>query len=149
MVLLALMTPPLQHAIPCPSHGLCVLYSRDLYSRWHRNTIQRDLMDQGLFVASDTGQPATQYADTDPSAWDGADLPGPTDDAGQLRADMADWGYCLVKEAVSPEQLEQSGRERLWQGPGPAGSALRPEFHPKAVTTVALRMFLRLHAGRL
>ena len=68
-------------------------------------------MDQGFFVASDTGRPATDYADTDGN-WDGVDLPEPTADVNQLRADMADWGYCLVKEAVSPEQLEAL-RERF------------------------------------
>ena len=44
------------------------------------------------FVASDTGEAVTGYGDTDPHAWDGVDLPKPTTDIDQMRADMADWG---------------------------------------------------------
>ena len=57
------------------------------------------------FVASDTGEAVTGYGDTDPHAWDGVDLPKPTTDIDRMRADMADWGFCLVEEAVSAEQL--------------------------------------------
>ena len=35
-----------------------------------------------------------------------AELPQPTDDPSQLRADLVDWGYCLVSDALSPAQLE-------------------------------------------
>ena len=79
---------------------------KDLYTRWHKNTVQRDLMDQGLYVATDTGQPVADYGSPDPSAWAGVELPRPTDDATQLRADLAEWGYCLVAEALSPVQLD-------------------------------------------
>jgi hypothetical protein len=78
---------------------------RDLYTRYHRNTIQRDLLDQQLYVASDTGAPASDYWRTD-GHWDAAELPQPTDDPSQLRADLVDWGYCLVSDALSPAQLE-------------------------------------------
>ena len=57
------------------------------------------------FVASDTGEAVTGYGDTDPHAWDGVDLPKPTTDIDRMREDMADWGFCLVEEAVSAEQL--------------------------------------------
>eukprot|EP01045_Picozoa_sp_COSAG04_P036189 COSAG04_NODE_8703_length_941_cov_1.161520_2_plen_198_part_00 len=57
------------------------------------------------FVASDTGEAVTGYGDTDPHTWDGVDLPKPTTDIDRMRADMADWGFCLVEEAVSAEQL--------------------------------------------
>ena len=53
--------------------------------------------------------------------WAGVDLPRPTKDIERLRADLLQWGYGLVEDALSPEQvsaaqtrvLEQAEGERL------------------------------------
>jgi len=53
--------------------------------------------------------------------WQGKDLPQPSKDLGQLRADMLKWGYCKVENALSAEQvaaikqrvMEQAEGERL------------------------------------
>ncbi len=67
------------------------------------------------------------------ACWAGADLPRPTKDIGRLRNDLRDWGYCLIAEALSADQLktlkrridDQAAGERLaglatWQGVAPA-----------------------------
>jgi ectoine hydroxylase-related dioxygenase (phytanoyl-CoA dioxygenase family) len=70
--------------------------------------------------------------------WRGVDLPKPSKDIRQLRADLGKWGYCLIHEALSPEQLQrlktrvmdQAAGEQLagvacWMGVAPApGEAL-------------------------
>ena len=78
----------------------------DLHSKYHRNTIQRDLLDQGLYVASDTGKPVWPYHDTSSNRhWLDKDMPQPSADLHQLRADLVDHGFCIVKDALSAEQL--------------------------------------------
>jgi hypothetical protein len=61
--------------------------------------------------------------------WAGQDLPKPTTEIKQMRADIKAWGYCMIKDALSPSQLakmqartqDQLDGERLagvasWQG---------------------------------
>ena len=80
-----------------------------------------DLNDDGLYY--NTMGSAAKY-------WAEYDLPKPTKDIHRLRADLADWGYCLIEEGLSTEQLarmqkrtqEQLDGERLagvaaWTGP--------------------------------
>jgi hypothetical protein len=55
-----------------------------------------DLCDDSLYY--NTMGSAAEY-------WADYDLPRPTKDIRQLRADLADWGYCLVEDGLSPEQL--------------------------------------------
>ena len=38
-------------------------------------------------------------------AWDPADLPAPTRDLDCARADLDRWGYCLVQDALAPEEV--------------------------------------------
>ena len=69
----------------------------------------RQIGRQGLYVGRD-GVPKDQLATGRPyheteGNYDPAELPQPTADLDQLRHDMAEFGYCLVKEALNPEQL--------------------------------------------
>lgn len=83
-----------------------------------------DLEDESLYY--NTSGAAQDY-------WKDADLPKPVKDIRQLRADLKRWGYCLIADALSPEQLArmkgridaQAAGERLagvatWQGTAPA-----------------------------
>lgn len=53
--------------------------------------------------------------------WKDTDLPRATKDINRLRSDMVTWGYCMIEDAVSPEQikliqtrvLEQAEGERM------------------------------------
>ena len=62
------------------------------------------------------------------------ELPQPTADEAQLERDFLKWGYCLVAEAMSREQVDVAA-ERLWDqasaevaaGTPPPGS---PPPHP-------------------
>ena len=47
-----------------------------------------------------TAGAATEY-------WQYAALPEPSKDINQLRNDLAEWGYCLIDEALSAEQLQR------------------------------------------
>ena len=47
-----------------------------------------------------TAGAATEY-------WQHAALPEPSKDINQLRNDLAEWGYCLIDEALSAEQLQR------------------------------------------
>ena len=55
-----------------------------------------DLNDDDLYY--NTMGSAAQY-------WADYDLPKPTKDIHRLRADLLDWGYCLIEEGLSAEQL--------------------------------------------
>ncbi|MEI6548695.1 MAG: phytanoyl-CoA dioxygenase family protein [Burkholderiales bacterium] len=88
-----------------------------------------DLDDEDLYY--NTQGSAAAY-------WSGIDLPKPTKDIHKLRSDLRDWGYCLIDEALSAEQLkrmkkrleDQAAGERragvaAWMGSAPApGEAL-------------------------
>ena len=55
------------------------------------------------------------YYNTDGAAreyWADADLPEPQQDIRQLRADLKRWGYCLIRDALSPEQYQRM-KQRL------------------------------------
>lgn len=65
--------------------------------------------------------------------WKGHNLPKPTKDIQRLRADLRDWGYCLISEALSAEQYarmrkrvsdqaagEQAAGVASWMGSAPA-----------------------------
>ena len=53
--------------------------------------------------------------------WKDKDLPRPTKDLARMRKDFREWGYCLIEDAMSPEQcrtmhtrlVEQAEAERL------------------------------------
>lgn len=88
-----------------------------------------DLADESVYY--NTSGAAQDY-------WKDVDLPKPTKDITKLRADLREWGYCLIDEALSPEQYqnlrmrleEQALAERkaglaCWMGTAPApGDAL-------------------------
>ncbi|MFT5531045.1 MAG: ectoine hydroxylase-related dioxygenase (phytanoyl-CoA dioxygenase family) [Candidatus Poriferisodalaceae bacterium] len=60
-------------------------------------------------------KPGSYYDTTTGSkhpAWEDKVLPKPTKDIAQLRSDLVDWGYCLVEDAIAPEQV-QAIRERV------------------------------------
>lgn len=71
-----------------------------------------DLTDESVYY--NTSGEATAY-------WKGYDLPVPTKDIRRLRTDLKSWGYCLIHEGLSAEQLarmqtrtsEQAAGERL------------------------------------
>jgi ectoine hydroxylase-related dioxygenase (phytanoyl-CoA dioxygenase family) len=82
-----------------------------------------DLEDETLYY--NTSGAAFDY-------WKDVDLPTPTKDIRKLRADLKQWGYCLIQDALSPEQLarmkqrtdDQAAGERkaglaVWQGTAP------------------------------
>lgn len=82
-----------------------------------------DLEDEGLYF--NTSGAAQAY-------WKDANLPKPARDIARLRQDLETWGYCLIAEALSADQLarmrrrveEQAEAERLaglavWQGAAP------------------------------
>jgi ectoine hydroxylase-related dioxygenase (phytanoyl-CoA dioxygenase family) len=93
---------------------------KPLYTRYHRNTIQRDLIDQGYYVDVETGEPVKPDYYITKGNYSAADLPTPSTDIEQLRADMEEFGYCVVRDALSPGQLalfrqrvdEQAAAER-------------------------------------
>mmetsp|Transcript_58766 Transcript_58766/g.129124 ORF Transcript_58766/g.129124 Transcript_58766/m.129124 type:complete len:442 (+) Transcript_58766:102-1427(+) len=71
--------------------------------------------------------------------WMGQALPEPTKDIRKMRADLLEWGYCLVSEAFSAEQLahlkqrlyDQADGERLagvshWMGSPPVPGQAMP-----------------------
>lgn len=39
--------------------------------------------------------------------WHDADLPAPTKDMAVMRADFLEWGYCLIEDALSPQQCQE------------------------------------------
>lgn len=91
-----------------------------------------DLEDDSLYY--NTGGAAAEY-------WKDKDLPKPTKDIRRLRADLRDWGYCLIQDALSPEQLanmrkrvdDQARAERMagvavWMGTAPAPNEPLPRI---------------------
>lgn len=79
---------------------------RPLYTRYHRDTFQRDLIDLGYYVDVDTQQPVKPGYDETEGNYPADELPTPTTDIEQLRADLTEFGYAMVKEALTPQQLE-------------------------------------------
>lgn len=83
-----------------------------------------DLDDEGLYY--NTSGAAADY-------WRDVDLPRPTKSIARLRGDLDRWGYCLIEDALSRDQLarmkrrlaDQAAGERLagvaaWMGAAPA-----------------------------
>lgn len=66
-----------------------------------------DLNDDNLYYNAGPGTTAAEY-------WAKVDLPKPTRDIVQLRKDLVEWGYCLVAEAFSAEQLK-AVRDRVYE----------------------------------
>ena len=62
------------------------------------------------------------YYDTTTGAkhpfWQDEDLPRPTKDIDRLRSDMLRWGYCMVEDALSPDQVAVVRRRVLDQAEG-------------------------------
>ncbi|KAI9009246.1 hypothetical protein DFJ74DRAFT_687477 [Hyaloraphidium curvatum] len=65
-----------------------------------------DLEDPQLYYNTGPGSLSAEY-------WKGKELPRPTRDLAKLRADLVQWGYCLVAEVFSPKQLE-AVRDRVY-----------------------------------
>ena len=91
-----------------------------------------DLQDESLYYNTDGA--AQRY-------WQHADLPQPRRDIARLRHDLATWGYCLIADALSADQLarmrqrvmEQAEAERLaglavWQGAAPRPGEILPRL---------------------
>ncbi|MEC8048048.1 MAG: hypothetical protein VX149_11090, partial [Pseudomonadota bacterium] len=57
-----------------------------------------DLKNDSLYY--NTEGAATEY-------WRNADLPKPRKDINELRHDLAEWGYCLIDQALSAHQLKR------------------------------------------
>lgn len=61
------------------------------------------------------------YYNTSGSAsdyWKDYDLPAPTQDIKALRADLKEWGYCLIKDALSPDQYKSMKQRLVEQATG-------------------------------
>ena len=71
-------------------------FNKDGTLRGDPETPGLDLNDDDLYY--NTMGSAAEY-------WAGYDLPKPTKDIHQLRADLKDWGYCLIEDGLSAEQL--------------------------------------------
>ncbi len=85
---------------------------RPLYTRYHKNTVQRDLIDQGLYVDVETNTPVRAGYEQTIGNYAPDALPKPQADIEGLRADLLAFGYCLVDQALSLQQLERF-RDRL------------------------------------
>lgn len=100
----------------------------------HVSTPGLDLSDDALYY--NTRGSAADY-------WAGVDLPKPTKNIEECRADLCSWGYCLIEEALSPSQTgsmkrrleDQAKGERLagiasWMGtaPVPGNSLSNTQF---------------------
>lgn len=83
-----------------------------LYARFHRNTFQRDLIDLGYYVDVETNSPVNGDYDRTEGSYPPGELPQPTDDIDTLRTDLEHYGYCLVADALSTDQLAVF-RERI------------------------------------
>ena len=83
------------------------LYTRYLGDRSQPNEIYHmtDLRKQHLGLDPKTDSPMSDYHLTE-GHYSPGELPEPTDDLEQLRNDMLEFGFCLVKDALSSEQLE-------------------------------------------
>lgn len=68
-----------------------------------------DLQDEGLYY--NTAGAAAAY-------WKDADLPKPTKDIVQLREDLLEWGYCMIHEGLSAEQLARMQKRTSDQAEG-------------------------------
>ena len=68
---------------------------------------------------------------------DRPELPQPTADEAQLERDFLKWGYCLVADAMSPEQVGVAA-ERLWDQASAEVAAGTPP--PRVATAPPLRL---------
>ena len=76
-----------------------------LYTRYHRNTVQRDLVDHGYYVDVEENAPQKAGYDTTEGNYIPSELPVPESDIDRARADLVRHGYCLIAEALSDDQL--------------------------------------------
>merc|ERR1712080_605412 len=58
--------------------------------------------------------------------WKHRDLPQPTKDISRMRRDIEDWGYCLIEDALSKEQLDHMRRRAQEQAEAERLAALAP-----------------------
>ncbi len=82
-----------------------------LYTRYHRDTVQRDLIDRGYYVDAETGNAVRGDYHRTSGNYSADELPRATADLEKLREDLLEFGYCLVKDALSAAQLARF-RER-------------------------------------
>ena len=74
-----------------PERGLKITYGDNVSPHPNTATIMRDRFKEG------TIRPATDFAH----------LPRPTSDHDQLEHDFVRWGYCIVSEAMTPDQIDR------------------------------------------
>lgn len=67
-----------------------------------------DLTDEQLYYNT---KKAKEY-------WKGVDLPKPTKDLNKLRDDLKRWGYCLIQDGMSKEQVERARKRVIAQADG-------------------------------
>lgn len=79
---------------------------KPLYTRYHRDTVQRDLIDQGYYVDVETSEPVREGYHLTEGNYAPGELPEASDDIDQLRHSLETFGYCVVADALSPAQLE-------------------------------------------
>ncbi len=79
---------------------------KPLYTRYHRRPVQRDPIDQGYYVDVETNEPVLPGYHRTQGNYAPGELPEPSADLDQLRADLETFGYCLVANALSEAQLE-------------------------------------------
>jgi len=56
--------------------------------------------------------------------WKDKDLPKPTKDLDQMRHDIITWGYCLIEDALSPEQYTRMKQRVLEQAEGEVAAGI-------------------------
>ena len=78
---------------------------KPLYKQFHRNTIQRDLIDLGYYVDVDSRETVYEGYHVTKDNYPEGELPNPSGDLDQLRNDLMEFGYCLVENALSYDQL--------------------------------------------
>ena len=74
---------------------------KPLYKQFHRNTIQRDLIDLGYYVDVDSRETVYEGYHVTKDNYPEGELPNPSGDLDQLRNDLMEFGYCLVENALS------------------------------------------------
>ena len=76
------------------------------------------------------------------AAWTSTDLPRPTTDLAQAERDLDDWGYCILADALSPEQLARVRTRLVEQAEAEAAAGLGrfdtgrfPDKHERRAST--------------
>ena len=78
---------------------------KPLYTRYHKNTIQRDLIDEGYYFDLENFEAVRPGYHQTADNYQAAELPQTSSDLETLRRDLEKFGYCLVKDALAAAQL--------------------------------------------